>query len=56
MMTAREYAKNATTVLHHILHIPADEFDDDPSDSVTLILEDHPAVDRDRRPMRILLS
>ena len=29
MMTAREYAKNATAVLHHILHIPADEFDDD---------------------------
>lgn len=29
MMTAREYAKNATAVLHHILHIPADEFDND---------------------------
>ncbi len=29
MMTAREYAKNATAVLHHILDIPADEFDDD---------------------------
>ncbi len=29
MMTSREYAKNATAVLHHILHIPADEFDDD---------------------------
>ncbi|MBZ9604323.1 PAS domain-containing protein [Phyllobacterium sp. KW56] len=28
-MTAREYAKNATAVLHHILHIPADEFDND---------------------------
>jgi adenylate cyclase len=29
MMTAREYAKNATAVLHHILHIPTDEFDND---------------------------
>ena len=29
MMTAREYAKNATAVLHHILDIPADDFDDD---------------------------
>jgi len=29
MMTAREYAKNATAVLHHILHIPAGEFDND---------------------------
>jgi adenylate cyclase len=28
MMTAREYAKNATAVLHHILRIPVDEFDD----------------------------
>jgi adenylate cyclase len=29
MMTAREYAKNATAVLHHILHLPVDAFDDD---------------------------
>jgi PAS domain S-box-containing protein len=29
MMTATEYAKNATAVLHHILDIPAGKFDED---------------------------
>lgn len=29
MITAREYARNATVALHHVLHLPPEEFDDD---------------------------
>ncbi|MEK1889826.1 MAG: PAS domain-containing protein [Phyllobacterium sp.] len=29
MVTAKQYAKNATAALHHILHLPAGEFDHD---------------------------
>ncbi|HWK64214.1 MAG TPA: PAS domain-containing protein [Rhizobiaceae bacterium] len=29
MVTAREYARNATAALHHVLHIPSEAFDND---------------------------
>jgi len=34
MMTTREYARNATATLHHILHIQPDEIDDDGTTAV----------------------
>jgi adenylate cyclase len=49
MMTAREYAKNATVALHHILHIPADEFDDDGAAAIIEQTVRHATRERDSR-------
>ncbi|ATU92258.1 PAS domain-containing protein [Phyllobacterium zundukense] len=54
MMTAREYAKNATAVLHHILHIPADEFDNDGTAAVIEQAIRDATRDRDSRVGEIL--
>jgi adenylate cyclase len=49
MMTAREYAKNATVALHHILRIPVDEFDDDGAAAIIEQTVRHATRERDSR-------